>query len=414
MARRNMRKDDAADIDDDEFDEEDLKELQGWSFRRKFFVVILVIIVIIAAFAATVLLDTDVQQVLVLPPVELEDDTGIRVEIQALLQGSGSANGEGELVISHNGVETYSSPVKITSDTGILEIKYNEFVTELGEYEIIASFKGKSSEPPMVFDLVEDLNFGIAEYLEVSMLLPVDNNELINDPTLRDETIIIQVTASVKELGTGGNLINPSAPPKDATLELTITHEDGYNRAYVRDLKSNVTMVTINEFVYYSSGTGPGPGNYTVSAKITNNMVKPSSPKYMITLDDLYTDYLNILPVADAGNDISESPPRGTDTIDIEFDASDSWNDGEIISYIWDFDLEADPDTNIYIFEKDMETTSPKITHTFSRSSSTTTIDTYVVALVIIGDAYDPLLMENEVSVYDDLQVTIVWPLFPS
>ena len=423
MARKKSDMDDDIDIEDEDLDDDDLMKDKGWTFRRKFFVILIAIIVIIAAVFAVVLLDTDVQQVLVLPPSQLADDTGINVEVQALLEGSGSASGEGDLVISHNGVETYSTKINFKSDTAIKEIKYNEFVTDLGEYQITASFKGKSSDPPTVFDLEEDFNFGIVEYLDIKMKLSPDEIELYNKPYLRENDIKVHITADVKVPNTGPPLKNPSAPPRDSTVKLTITHESGnvktYDHEFVTEFSDQITVNSttwvFDDFVYYSDGTGPGPGEYTISVEITNNMVKPDSTNYQISLTDLAKEELNLLPIADIGDDISETAARFADSIDIEFDASDSWNDGEITKFLWDFDLEeVEVGSDIYLFQADTETTSPTIIHTFERSSPSATIDTYYIAVQIVGDTEVTLGNEDpatEISSYDDTQVTIFWPL---
>ena len=412
MAKRDPK---GKELDDDyDNDEDDDEEEGGWSFRRKFFTVIIVIIVIIAAVAAVFLLNPAVQQVLVLPPSQLEDKTGIRIEAQALLEGSGSANGEGTLKILYNGEEQYSSKVDFSGDQAIKTVKYNEFFYDRGEYEIIAKFKDKTSES-YFFDPEDDFSFGIADYLDVQLSLEPDNFDMQNDPTKRSEPVKVNVLTYVKEKTSSGSTQNPRAPPTNSKIELTIEHEGGEYDTVEKTLTEDDRGTFVTDIDYSLSNGGQGAGYYTVSAKITNNYVKPTSPKYQVDLDDITTVYLNLNPIAVHDSSISESSNQ--DTVEVEFDASDSWNDGDILKYVWDFDM--DEDQGVQLFEADEETTSPKVTHIYSRTSPLpTSTSTYTVGLMIIGDAEDPAFgvdsegePNKEHSTILDITVTITWTL---
>ncbi|UCH89028.1 MAG: hypothetical protein JSV49_12485 [Thermoplasmata archaeon] len=407
----------ADEVEEAEEDYGEEYEERGWSFRKKFFTVLLVIIVIIAAIVGAILLNPNVQDVLILPPRENDDGTGIIIEVQALLAGGGSASGDGELKIVYKGLETYqpnyanqetySSKLSFSSDYALKVVLYSEFVWDKGEYEIIATFKDKSAN--YFFDPADNLNFGFADYVNVSLSLEPNENTLRDSESARENPIYIHALARIRDYDeTTGVERNPSAPPSDTLLEVTIAHEGGTRETYDETLKGS-SEATFDEFVYYSSTGGTGSGYYTVSAKITNNNVNPSSPKYQIDLPSLRKEFLNVGPIANAGEDQNENPDTlGGTTATVNFDGSKSWNDGEITKYIWDFDYSEDIG-----FDPDEETTSPTTSHTYER---TAIIDTYDVALQVIGDVKDSRLgldeqgnVPVEFSFIDTVRITVNW-----
>jgi hypothetical protein len=400
----------AEEVDDDREDPDEDFEDEGWSFRKKFFSVIIVIIIIIAAMAALVLLNTDVQQVIVQKPERNTDGTGIIVQAYTSLEGSGHANGDGSIKILFEGDEKYNSKISFNDDYGRKEILYKDFIWDQGEYEIIVTFKDKSHSATFTPDI--DMDFGIAEYLNVTLQLEPNEYELKTDPSERDNPIYLYVNAFVKEIVTENGVEkeqNPRAPPKGVTIDLTIAHENGISEKYSKQL-DGVAFATFHEFIYWSSGSGPGPGNYFVSAVLTNNNVMVESPKYQIDLPNLKSQFINIAPIADVVDDnITKEGAFGQTTMEIFFDASNSWNEGEITKYIWDFDYETD-------FDPDEETTSPTISHTYTKNIIS---DKYTILLQIVGDVKDPKIVTDdgsndglETSILKQITLTINWRAF--
>jgi hypothetical protein len=398
------------DVDHPEDDTEDEYQEGGWSFRRKFFVVLTIIIIIIAASASIVLFNPSVKEVLIVPTQEMDDRSGIIVEAYATREGTSGVTDTGKIQILYGGVEQYSSSFEFNNDYGRKEIKYKDFVWDKGEYEIVVSYGDKSTSD--FFNLESEFDFGIAEYVNVTLEL-VPNESQLKGPTNRTGAIRIHAIAIIKELVTSGNTQyekNPTATPSNATIDLTIEHESGTDDSDSKNIRHSASAL-FNKFIYYSDGSGPGPGLYSVSVKITNHNVKPDSPKYQITLPDVVKNhFLNVAPIADGGDDKNENA-FGQNSKEVSFDASASWNDGEITKYIWDLDYDLDTG-----FDPKEETTTPTVSYIYTKQNDQTpNSDTFYVHLMVVGDTRDSRFgyengdVKYEFSEIDEVVVTIRW-----
>lgn len=129
--------------------------------------------------------------------------------------------------------------------------------------------------------------------------------------------------------------------PKDAEYLVTeIRNRDDNVEIPTSDTPSDIDGSFISEgYPYFRSG------NYSISVKVTNTRVKPISEYFEI--NETRQIFLNILPIA---RGIATTTQDASLTYTADFDATASWNDGDITLYIWDFNN----DGNV-----DLETTEP-------------------------------------------------------
>jgi hypothetical protein len=270
------------------------------------------------------------------------------LKVTALVGTTGSASvaGEGKLEISYEDDIISTSKISINDGgTGVVDVPYNSFVEGNGNYYFQVKYEGKES-PPQLYEvdyIVERLN--ITEGPGV-----VNNNGQLN------VTYFMQRAdgTNMKDL------------PKDAELTVDeIRNLDNNNKIADEEEPVEVDDSFIRmEFQYSKSG------NYTFSASLINTRAKPDSDYYEITetRDDVY---INLLPRASSTVDVND-PGVPFQPYTADFDASGSWNDGDISAYIWDFDDGSDPVT----------TTIPTISHTFTAGTN------HDVILNVQGDVW--------------------------
>jgi hypothetical protein len=110
-------------------------------------------------------------------------------------------------------------------------------------------------------------------------------------------------------------------------------------------------------------------GTYTLTGTLTNQFCKEGSPYRTVSININGTFTHDSAPFSVAGDDIS-APLSGGEAV-VSFDGSDSWDDGSIVRYEWDF---GDNSTLV-------TTTQPTIQHTY------TTPGVYFVTLNVVDDA---------------------------
>ena len=247
-----------------------------------------------------------------------------------VLVGSGnvlSLEGVAHLSITYQNKEVYNSRVQIdSSGTGSISIPYNSFIEGNGEYVIIVRYRD-AENPPFIYNV-----WYVVERLDISP--DVDfvegNGQLVLHTNLLEED------------GSG-----MSDSPKNARLtvnEIKLIDDGTYITS--GDVPHNISEHYLRlEYPYNKSG------NYLINVSLENTRVNPdsSSPYYIIY--ETWEGFLNVLPEAQAQITDTYLTQNSTNYT-VEFDASSSWNDGNITKYIWDFNGNG---------TIDLETTEPKV-----------------------------------------------------
>jgi hypothetical protein len=326
---------------------------------KRILIGVVVIVLIIVALFGFIYFRTEVSDI----SVSLDKSGPNDLEVTVLMGTTGSASiaGDADLDVIYNDNVVHSSKVSVSDGgTGYASIPYNSFVEGNGNYYVQVKYRGVSS-PQTEYEvryIAETLNI-TAEVGKVSAggqlnltVYAFDKNGKIMDDDPRGAEITID---EIKNLD-NNNKITDGESPEDIS--------DGY---------------------YSTSFPFSRSGDYSITVSLENTRAKIDSDYRTIT--ETWIGRLNIIPIALADPTYTD----GTLTYDVDFDASPSWNDGDIILYIWDFD----GDGNI-----DEETASPLTNHTYSKLSSTIgqPQGTYLTTLNVRGDVVDTITDEAEVG----------------
>lgn len=261
-----------------------------------------------------------------------------------VIVGSGnvlSLAGEADLWIFYQDTEVYNSKVRIdSSGDGFISIPYNSFVEGNGEYNFLAEYRNVESVPwiynvgyvvelldmDVVVDFVDD---GGRLSIFINMLYE-DGDSMLDNP--KDVILTINEILSV-----------------DDWVYITSGDEPQTTSAYFLS----------NEYPYNKSG------NYIVNISLENTRVNPDSGSRYFTIYETWEGFLNILPEAEA-QIVDTYPTPNSSNYTVEFDASNSWNDGDITNYIWDFNGDG---------AIDLETIEPKVNFSeYSQNQSYNTV----------------------------------------
>jgi hypothetical protein len=336
---------------------------------KRVLIAVVVIVLIIVALFGFIYFRTSVSDLNV--SLIKSDPNDLEVTVLVGTTGSASIAGDADLEITLNDVVVHSSKVSIDDGgNGYASIPYNSFVEENGYYYARVKYQGVTS-PEAEYEvkyIVESLNIttdvgAVSSGGQLNLtVFAFDKNGKIMDDDPRGAEITIE---EIKNLD-NNNVLASNEPPEDLT--------EGFYKA---------------NFPFSRSG------NYSITVSVENFRAKSDSDYRIVT--ETWTGRLNIIPVAKANVFNAGEDPL---TYDVDFDASPSWNDGDIILYIWDFD----GDGNI-----DEETTSPQTNHTYSKFSSTIgqAQGTYITTLNVRGDVVDTITDEAEVG---SLQITVQAP----
>jgi hypothetical protein len=312
----------------------------------------------------------DVDLIFINPLDDYEDGTnsGIEVKADILTKGSADVSGDGKVEIYYNDdAKVYSSSVKVSNSRLSRKIPWNEFAIGNKPYQLKVSYGGKSAKE--TFSLSQDFHWAICEKVNITTQLdPPQYNilDLSADP-------ILKITTRFEDKN-GRNLLES---PKDLELELSIQYEN--DAPITQKVAITGDDLRSNDYIYnYDYHTGGG--NYTITATVKNLFADQEDSEFATVTSDEYKELINLWPLA-LYEINGETPSGDTYTVsnneEVTFDASNSINDGDIISYEWDFSYD---DTN-FVFSVDE--TGKTTTWSFSGRGSS-----YVIALRIKGDVF--------------------------
>lgn len=315
---------------------------------KRMLVIAVVIILIIVAVFGYVYLRTDITDVRIdLTRDEPGHEDELLVTVMVGSSGSASIAGDADLQITYDDEIVYTSKISINdAGTGRLFIPYTSFLEGNGNYYVKVKYRGTESP--------------LTEYKEEHII------ESLN------------ITAEVGKVNGGGQLnmtVFLPTEPEDSRIRVDeIKNLDDNDRiAYDESYESLSETTFVGEFITYSDS-----GNYSFTVTVENSKVKSDSEFYEVT--ETTEIFLNILPEAYA---TYQHVNDDLTTFTVQFDASASWNDGDITSYVWDFD----DDGNI-----DDTTTVPTVTYTYAKLQAP-----YDARLTIFGDVLvDPVAGDME------------------
>lgn len=267
----------------------------------------------------------------------------------------GPLGGQANLRITYQDRRVFSSEVIIDDDgNGAVSIPYTSFVEGNGDYTIIASYGGLESAPVehSIGYIVERLDFNVIVYI-------IDGDG--------------QLDLNIFMLYENGNTMIP----RDARLtvnEIKLIDDHSY-------ITPGESPQTISESYFSTEYPYNKSGNYSVNVTLENTRINPDSDSPYVTITAIWEGFLNIIPRANAVIVNISSIPNSSN-YSVDFDASSSWNDGNITKYIWDFNGNG---------TIDLETTVPNATF-----SEYVQGQDYWALLNVEGDVIEPLTGEVE------------------
>lgn len=273
-------------------------------------VIVFVIVIAVVLFSVIILFVEPPPLQISSIHVSLSESFSDHLDVTVLLGSTSRSSlaGNGDLEITYNDNVIYDSEISIDEDgTGELDLPYNSFLEGNGNYHFQVNYKGAESLPELysVSYLVESLSIG------------TEVGAVSDSGQLNITTIMLS--------GDGRTM---DSDPKDAEYLVTeIRNLDDNLEITTANTPSNIDGGFVREgYPYLRSG------NYSISVKVTNNRAKITSNYYEI--NETRQIFLNIFPVAKGA--VSSTELNGTNYT-ANFDASSSWNDGDITLYIWDF-----------------------------------------------------------------------------
>ncbi len=341
--------------DDEEYDE----EVEFTRRKRKQYIVLGMIVIISVAlllFYFLLVNPSGVMDIVPGDPLENDEKTGIIIKADVVLQGTGKADGDGGLEVKFGSETTYSGKIPITKGIARKELKYSDFVTENGNYEIIISYENKESSIYFNVDwVVVDADIALTN-MSKSEVRPLSPG---TEPSLN-------FTVSLKN-----NIGKDISEVKHLTVDVKLSL-GGSSSPFTTDsmdVKPGSNNRVFHTFKYSRSD------NITAEVTITNDDVKSVSKYRSFTITS--TNYINAPPIAygelDDDDGIISLSTLGDSGI-ANFDAAGSFDlDGEIVKYQWEFDDRSDD--NLVI------TTELTVSHQY------VSIGTYHVTLTVIDDS---------------------------
>lgn len=335
------------------------KEPSKWVKRILIVVVIIALIgVIIMAF---LYFTTEVSDIIVTVPDDPDHPDELRVDVEMGTTGTASVAGKADLEITYGNDVVYQTKVSINDDgSGTIYVPYNSFVEGNGYYYVTAKYRGKESIP--------------AEY-EVRYI--VEKVEIdVFTKRVGDDGVL---NLTVHMLDKNGNYLDEIPKEVIVTVDKITLTDNNFDLIDGDESEPISANDFRKDYTYYPDSE---PGNYSIEVSVKNTMINPDSGSPYNTITGTWPEsgkwkgYLNILPIADLAEPVTSDPNPFDIYYTVEFDASNSWNDGGITLYKWDPDGDGDFDD---------ETTTPTYTYDFLIKGQD-----YNANLNIVGDVIDP------------------------
>jgi hypothetical protein len=320
--------------------------------------VAVVVILVLAIIFMAVFNKAEINQILLGNIKEMDYDGDVYPEtlfIPIIVSSDsiiGSLEGKATVTVNMEGNESilYEKTVKINEETESIEIIKSDFVISNGVYDInIKSGDHSDTKTFVVGDVVEKL------------LVSWKDNR--SESASWNDMHEVTMTLSLKDAD-GGDLLgfaHNGYPPIRFTG--TLTDPGGIERG-IQFEKLIGTTTTYRKVVDHHTR-----GTYTMTGTLENMICSPSSPYRSVEIDrDQQEYYVDARPAANAGGDQVADLENGR--AEVIFDGSLSWDDGEIVQYIWDFG----DGTNATF-------STPVASHVYTEAGD------YIVELVVVDDS---------------------------
>jgi hypothetical protein len=375
---RSRRFEEVEEIDEDDY-EVDEELVHARRKRNQIIIVTLLVVIalLIVSFYFLVISPPGVLDIYPGDPYENSAENGIVIPADVAMKGTGQAEGEGDLKIKHlgTGETTYSTKVSVKSGKISQDVKYTEFVTQNGEYDISISFEGITRS----FDNTFRVDW-VVEFVNVT-LDPMKFSESQQLSSTDDPYFTLKAQMRNKDEKTAVYKTNK------IDVEIELFHED-QSSSFKKDTFQidDYKVTTIDETYDYTTS-----GVITAKVKVTNEFVKSDSSYKTVEGENLR--FINTHPRAlaelDDNDGIITLAAIGDNGV-ANFDASDSFDlDGSIVKYQWVFGDESDDNV--------ITTTEPEVSHTYTETG------TFTVTLTVTDNEPDKFqgfgIVEIEVTV---------------
>jgi hypothetical protein len=309
-------------------------------------VAILVIIIGVAAYF--IFREPDVESIVVMNIDEDSDTINFNVRATA---GFGDYSGDADIEIIYLGggeeLTVYEGSVSLNDGQGYMEVPYGDFVWGNGDYRVVARADGK--EGTQTYNMRRVVTSLYIEWQGVNsdlQLASPDYQVEVNVTYLFDGQKV-----PAKQFPTGYDFTGSIERPAGGAVSISSS-----------EFSSN--LLKLQKRVDHTV-----KGEYKISGTLTNTFCKQGSPFRSVSISSNDTYGFDAYPFAVAGENKAGTLVDGEATI--SFDASGSWDDGTISSYIWDWDGDG-------IFDE--TTSNPAVDHTY------TSTGTFYVTLKIKDD----------------------------
>jgi len=365
----------AEEVDEEDYDDdtEDSRPARRGGLGKFILVGIIIAILIIAGFYGYVIYyKGEVEEII---PNIRSDNNGLIIDMQTQLS-TGQASGTGDVSIKYEGIEIYSSDIDISNDYGAITVPYEEFLWGNGNYEITLTYDGESE---VISESLSQLtDFHIAEYLNLTIADPTWETAMTDKGLDFGPTKELDSDLSVNVLVVDENNGNIPALPQELALTLAI-EKDGS----LMDTLDTQLYKTASHKFETDNYLGWGSGSYKFTVKADNTFINPNSPFYSTT--KVIEKDINLVPVAKITQEVEPDEetheatiPLFQSSVEVCFKSTDSYNDGNILEYRWDFDFSETEFDDIDNYQFDSFEQNP--CHEYTSSGA------YEVALQVVGD----------------------------
>jgi len=239
----------------------------------------------------------------------------ISFDVIATPSGFGEYSGDVTVDIYFEQVEEplFSDTVRVNNGRGYEEVSYTDFIWSNGEYTVTAKGDGKeSSNTFTIHNVVTDI--------------VVEWQGLNSDETMLTPEMQVEVNITYMF---GTSMRPMSSIPQGYEFNGKVEKPDGSDIT-ISSSEFSPSLLKLQKLVDHTK-----VGEYTLTGTLENTFCKSDSPYRTISLGNDEKFYFDSDPFAMVGPDITAYLANGE--VEVTLDGSNSWDDGTITEYNWDF-----------------------------------------------------------------------------